>query len=894
MKVLKPDNLALLYRAYRFDRRNLLAVAMMGYFDFAHSDLGHLLSEADMWKAVPDALGADTLLDEGNAKPRAEFKVYGAAHAPFGREVTEQRVTVRVGGLAKSLVVSGERQFNALGMPSSPKPYARMAIEPSTAFGAPDCADNPRGIGGAAIERDGREMWPLPNVESEAQRLLKRGERVAPAGFWGSGIDAPRRQRFLGACDQRWLASEWPHLPADTRLEFFMSAPQDQWLSGYFKGDEAFEIHGMHPREAVLKGGLPRLRARCFVHDGKPGHGTLREIEARAETVWLFPELERGIVLYRALADVSDSDAADVSHVMAEWEPLDVAPLSFEHYRERFGAQLSHASKAAPAAPAAPADPQPAAPSSPAAAALPLAVPAGPVAEAAEVSSPELAEVEAMAQQLDQQTRTLMAKHGVAEQDLAPFLRQPQPEAVPTLEEVEKMAEALNADTRALMQKHSLTEADVSALRGRLDAPSPERDADLPQLLSDLHAHTQATLARGGLTEADAHAWVAAQPELAALAGSLPPPGASPAPDLAALAMLAQPPKAVQPPAPAAKAEPLPEPAAPVKLTREDIVAMHAARRGFANRDLSGIDLSALDLSGGDFCGALLDKTSFAKSRLEGADFSQALLKETDFTEASLQRARLTLTSGGAGRFAKADLSGAHLADGDFTGADFAGALLEGADLSRALFERASMGGVNASGCRATGAQFIECALDGANFAAASLGQASFERSSVVGGDFTKAQCEQADFQGTQASGAIFADANLSASRADAQTCFDRVQLTRARLARASWDGVQLNAAVLDDAQLHDADLSRAAARGATLRRASAKGAKFAKADLAGADLTGIDLFRGSLRQSTLEGTFLMRANLYGVDFEDARPTLASVEGSNIERTILKFRPPAV
>ncbi len=887
MKVFKPDELALMYRAYRFNRRNLLAVAMMGYFDFARSDLASLLPEADMWQTAPDALGADVLLDEGNAKPRAEFKVYGAAHAPLGREVSEQRIAVRIGGLAKSLIVSGERQFGALGMPGAPKPYARMPVVPETAFGGADCADNPRGKGSAAVAgRDGREIWPLPNVEGEGLRLIERGQRVGPAGFWGLPIDTPQRRRYLGKCDQRWLATDWPHLPADTRLEYFMSAPQDQWIDGYFKGDEAFEIQGMHARQPVLKGSLPRLRARCFVHAGKAGQGALREVAAHAETVWLFPELERGIVLYRALADVADPDALDVSHLMAEWESMDAAPLSFEHYRARFhaliegGDALAAMDADAPAPSAAPVGPVALVPSVPG-----VAVPD---AAAAPSPSPALAEVDAMAAQLEQQTRALMAKHGIGEQDVARFMPPAPPGPASTLAEVDRTADDLDAATRALMQKHNLTDADVAPFLRRMDTPSPAGGdgAALPALLRDLDAGTQLALQRAGLTESDARAWAANQPALSAILAEPMPSGALPDLSFAAAAM------PVAPSLPAA-GEPSPPPAQRM-LTRETVIAMHAARSSLAACDLSGIDLSALDLCGADFSGALLHATSFAKSRLEGADFSQALLMQTDFTGADLRRARLAQTSGGEGRFTNADLRGAKLSESDFTGSDFSGARLEDADLSGAQFDGASMTAAHASNCNAALAQFIGCALDDANFAAANLTQASFERSTIARGNFAKARCAHADFQGTQAPEANFAEADLSASRADAQTCFERARLTHARLNGASWEGVQLTAAALDEANLDNADLSRAAARTATLRRASAKGAKFSRADLSGADLSGIDLFKGSLRLATLQGTFLTRANLYGVDFEDARPTLASVEGSNIERTLLTFRPPAV
>ena len=101
--------------------------------------------------------------------------------------------------------------------------------------------------------------------------------------------------------------------------------------------------------------------------------------------------------------------------------------------------------------------------------------------------------------------------------------------------------------------------------------------------------------------------------------------------------------------------------------------------------------------------------------------------------------------------------------------------------------------------------------------------------------------------------------------------------------------GAALGGAVLDNA-----DFSGIKAAGANFGRASAKGARFDKADLSGADFTGANLHKGSLRKATTERTLLRKANLYGVDFYDTTPTIASLEGSNIDQTILQVRKPVV
>ncbi|CAL8478535.1 DUF2169 domain-containing protein [Caballeronia sp. S22] len=879
MKILKPDNLALVYRGLRLARRDVLSIGMIAGFRFDDAGLDGLMPEPDMWAAVAGALGKNAILDEGYPKPVGEYLIHGAAHAPAGTQVVQQRVSARIGALGKSLVVSGERRFNALGLISATTPYARMPIEPATAFGGTGCADNPAGKGYAEIDNaDGTRVWPLPNVESETRRIASRGDRAAPAGFWGFGSDAPLRRQHLGACDERWLKSEWPHLPSDTRPEFFLSAPSDQRRPGYFTGDERFEIVNMHPRASVLQGVLPRLRARCFVN----ANDTLTEVAAHAETLWLFPELECGVVLYRALANIADTDASQVTHVMAEWERQGDAPLPFEHYRDVFRERIAVAVPARAAAAVEPAE-----------AAAPVAMPVAAAPQAAAISfdTSGLSAVQTQTAALNNESRALMAKFGKTDADIAPYLKDAAPERVPTLAEVKASVAELNAETRALMQKYGVKDTDAARYLNQPEANASA--ADLPGLLARLQAETQQRLRDAGLSEADVRRQLASRPELAETLPHLAPPGVVSAADFAALAALA-----AKPPAPAIDmpAIDMPEAEAPavVRLTREDVIARHAARASLANYDLSGVDLSKLDLSGADFSGAVLDKTSFAGSRLADADFTQALLHGADLSETDLQRARFTQSSAAASTFAKADLRGAQLADADFTGADCSASKLNQADLRGAIFDLSKLAGTDLSACRAQHASFTDADLSGAKFIGADLVAASFSGSRLAGCDFSASACRQAEFYGAQAQQAVFTDADLSQSRADAKTCFDDARFTRTRLIRAAWDGVQLRRASFERAVIDHADLGSAQAQAARFGASSAKGARFDKADLSGADLDAVNLFGGSLRKSNLKGTLLRHANLYGVDFDGAQPTLASLEGSNIDRTILQFRPPVI
>ncbi|SAL60518.1 pentapeptide repeat-containing protein [Caballeronia arvi] len=884
MKILTPPDMALLYRSLRLARVDSLAIGVMACFRFGKTGADALIPEHEMWPLVMQALGKDAILDEGYPKPAGEFKVYGAACAPEGTQIAEQRVRMKIGALSKALVVTGDRQFDALGRICAPKPYARMPIEPATAFGGAQCADNPRGKGFAEVAKD---VFPLPNVESETSRIVRRGDRAAPAGFWGFDSAAPLRQQHLGTCDDRWLKSGWPHLPDDTRPEWFMTAAQDQRLPGYFAGDERFEIDNMHPRQRTQQGALPGLRARCFVNVRTPEGDTLREVDTRAETVWLFPELECGIVLYRALARSTDSDASDMLHVKAVWEPMSAAALSFEHYRDVFRAEIATAVKAKSmaAAPVAPAPAQ--------AAAVPAVVDASAVAAAEQSAQIDahLAQVNSLAGDLDVETRALMQKYRLSDADIAPYMKAADlpAEPAPKISDLGKMVEELNAQTHALMAQHKLSDADVARYMSTpAEAPAPTF-AQVGAMIDDLNAQTRALVQQHGLTQADLLQYMQPGVEVAApVAG-----------ESAALALLPLD-ALVIPAAPKLEAPSLAKPkieaAAPahMPLTRDDVIARHAARESLANCDLSSVDLSKLDLSGADFSGAILDKTSFAGSRLADANFSKALLPAADFSDADLQRAQFTKSSAAASTFAKADLRGAQLVEGDFTGADFSASKLSNADLRGAIFDQAKLASMDASSCRATRASFTDADLTGAKFNGAELVAASFSGSVLAGSDFTASACAQAEFYGAQAQQTNFTDADLSHARADAKTSFDDARFTRARLNRAAWDGVQIRRANFERAVLDHADFSHAQAQAARFGASSAKGARFDKADLAGADLDAVNLFTGSLRQANLKGTRLRHANLYGVDFDGTQPTIASLEGSNIDRTILQFRPPVL
>lgn len=886
MKVLKPDSLALLYRSLRFGRRNLLSLGLMGLFRFDRAELG---SEPELWAAAAAALGQDQVLDEGLPKPAGEFLAYGACHSAGGVPVQQLPVNVRVGGIEKTLYVFGDRHFTALGGISSPQPFVRMPVDATHAFGGAGHAVNPLGIG--AVERvdtDGVPRQPLPNIETPAALVMNSRDTPAPAGYGAVPSSAPERRRQLGRFDDAWLKHTWPHLPEDTQPDYFQAAPRDQRMAGFFRGDEAVAIGNMHPSRALITTRLPGLRARCFVNRRAGNTEEFVEVDTRLETVWLFPELECGIVLYRAVQQTLDEQADDVLHLLAEWESQDQAPLPLAHYRELFERRIAAAAEAPEPAAAPPAAVAAGAEAAAAPAAAAVAVPAGAVAA---VPLAEDAELERMGAELEKMTADLKRQHGVKDSDVQALMKHGAPDGEVSLDELERLSAEIEKQTAETLKKHGVTAADAEKLIPAKAAGEAAPDlAGLQASLQQIESGTQKLMAGHGMTDASLRQFAASHPglgHLSAYLGNKPELGALFA-GLEELPVAAALPAMPQMPA-LPELAPAPAQAVP-PVDRDYVIARHARRQNFAGHDLSGLDLSGLDLAGADFADAVLEKTRFADSRLAGANFGRSLLKDADFNGADLTKAGLAGVSAGAATFAGARMEGSDVSAADFSGADFSATKLSGANLSGSVFDGAKMAGFAASGCRADKTRFNECDLKGADFSNANLAGASFSQACIEDALLTGTRCEKTEFYGTQATRANFGDANLKGSRADQATQFADARFTGANLGRANWEGAGISKALFDRAVLDDADFSRVAGVGAQFAGASAKGAKFDKADLANADFTRVNLFKGSFRAARLETTALKFANLYGADFYGTTTTAANTEGSVIDNTLLPVR----
>ena len=902
MKILKPDLVDVLFRLFKPDAFSRLSLGVLRVFPLAVKEAERVTPLPAVWPLVKLAMG-NTLLDSGLPKARSEFFAYGSAYKPPALTSQPLLVDISVGEVSKKLAVFGDRQFDLLTGISAAKPFSSMPITPENAFGGEGFADNPLGKGFAENPADPaagvRASWPLPNIETPDQPLIHRGDSVPPAGFWALAPDAPAKLRLLGRFDQRWKETRWPHLPLDTSPDFFQAAPVDQRLSGFLRGDEKIVLLNMHPQFPRVDTALPGLRARCFIYRSGSAAGTgFVEVPAHAETVWLFPEQDCGLILFRAVAQVADEDGDDVAYVFIELESIDQTPLPVAHYWQLFQEKISRAKPAKMPPPEAAPAPSKAAPAPVAPAVAAVTVPAVSLSD-----SPEIKEVEKALADVEAQIKTLMAQHGLNQAELEKqFLKPVVDEAPMSLADIEKLIGEVEGQAKQLMAKHGLNSAELEKL-----APATVEEpigglAELQQLMKQVEQETQALVKQSGLSEAQLQAMLVDHPELAKMAEGFAAPSlpggldkifaqlATLMPVVPAVAAAASAPKATAPDTAAAVPPPEQKPSPPARLDREGVIARHAAGESMAACELSGLDLSNLDLAGADFTGTLLGGTQFKGCCLKGTKFADALCQKADFSTANLEGACLTGASADGAKFVGSRLRASDASKADFSGSDFSGAELGEATLSGTVFAGSRMVGVQAKNCVADKASFEGCDLSGGNFTQSRFTGARFNGAGLQQADFAGASAEKAEFFKVKAQQASFAGANLSASRANATSQFSEANFRCANLQKAKWGGAVLSRAVLSEARLDKADLSRAQLDNASLLRASAKEVSFNKANLDGADMSGINLFKGSLRLAKLGSVRMQMANLYGVNFYGTVPTAISLLGSNTDKTLLSLK----
>ncbi|NUO54438.1 MAG: DUF2169 domain-containing protein [Polyangiaceae bacterium] len=771
---------------------------------------GDLFDEDD-----PDAKGASNKpSDLSDFKLHGEVLLTGVCHAPGGKPTGESFVRVAVrDATSHSKVTIDRRVFGPrvwtealVGKAfTDPLPFTTMQLDWAHAFGGDGFADNPTGKGIATHE--------LPNVEW-ADVITSKHDRPRPAcpgpisPFW------PARMKKVGVSyGKEWKKTRAPYYAEDFDWSYFQSAPPDQWLDGYFHGDETLELVNLHPTIPNIECKLPALRVRVFVRDV---HGHQREVPLVLDT--LHVDSAEGFVdlTWRGITSAIEQDLTDLAFAIIASEPLAERPRPVAHYESLMTAFVADPLGMRDAIPAE------LRPAYDRAQKLAAEEEKRSATDASEVGDPLASEIERAA--------------ALLEPEQAAQLRA----AVKEMNEAAKKAYAQATAAVRDAGKPPPPPIDEAIAKAVLAAKRP---LDKPAVDFDPDGKPRIELAGAVNAQKEAMDRLRAQSDLPAEART--------------------------------KLEDAAKKLDDPRLAELDPTLAGGARlvdpgpnRDLRRRDLRGRDLSGMDLSGSDLRGALLSKARLAGANLRGTIFSRALADAADLRGADLTGAKLD-----EGIFFDADLRDAKLDGATCDTAVFARAKLDGASLVRvkgalAILSKASLKHVKATALELLQSDLSDCDLEEADFTRASLVRcllrgAKAQRAVFEGSRLGHVCFEEADLTDARFARAAGPCASFMSAKLD-RTDFSHVVLPGAHFSGAHGTSTQFYAANLPDsrfsrahlkdAKLEKANLMNAELGLAVLPHASFRGASLFNAKLLGTQGEGCNFLDANLKRSTLEG----------------------------------------
>jgi uncharacterized protein YjbI with pentapeptide repeats len=860
MKIIKPLNQGLLFKNFEEKKKYYLSVAIFSFFPLEASS--GLLSEIEMWKFTASELGKDAMLDMCMPKPKGEVLVIGKCFAPEGKPVPAYEVRLQIGPVNKTLHVLGDRFWKRkrgiIKTISDPIPFTEMDITYENAFGGPDYERNPLGKGYAPIKTDtGKTIHPLPNIEDPRDLIDSPKKKPDPAGFAPIDLTWPQRFDKAGTYDEKWQRERFPGPAEDMDWTFFNAASEDQHIEGFFKGDEPFEIRGMHPEKSLIQASLPGFKSRCFINQKTKQGEQFKEIDTRLDTVWLFPHVEKGITVYRGVAEVQTDDAEDVLHLLLAYERISDKPRSFQHYCDAFLKRIDEEKGY-----------------------LQL------LDEKDLIPPGEKSGFAALMEEAGEKQKSVlaqnMAKRAERERDKArEMIKQMGLDPDQFVPEKPPESPQLSIDNLAEIQEFA-KKAEVDAMAKKAEMEKTLRKTLAAQGMDYDQVVEQAKKMAGGLPKFSAEKNIA---HLRAAGFN----------DPEIEKKLYQAEEAIKkayrqfahqfPPAP------LP-PAEEVARMREVVVAGYKEGKSFAGQDLTGADLSNLDLKNIDMKDALLEGANLSGADLSGTDLSGCVLARADLSGARFARAKMAEACLGAANLTGAHLKGAELTKAAFGKADLTDADLSGTTMDGADFMEAKLAGANLGRSTLKETLFYENDLSRAVFTEADLSQSQFINATIEAADFTGARLISTLFVGVKGDKAIFRGADMTKACAANEASFAGADLRGANLTQAGLRGSNFSGANFEGASLEMTDLSECNLKGANLYRAFARQARFEKSDLEGANMVSINLLEGSLHKARLVAANLSSANLYGAEVFRAVFGQTILQGANMKKTKIEKRAP--
>jgi hypothetical protein len=282
------------------------------------------LVEADLFTGEPGLSAPRRETDYAHHKPKCDVLVNGTAYAPPGKKVRQLTVGVRVGPMAKTFSIVGNRQWyrGAFDIAASdPVAFERMPISYDNAFGGvDDSAGDPANVKTFLENPVGRGYWhfrersdgrPLPNTEEINQQVRDPSGSYRPMSFGAIGRNWLPRVSHAGTYDDQWLNTRAPFWPDDFDYHYFQAAPPEQQIP-YPTGGEEVILKNLTP-EGHVEFRLPTNPMPIWF---LPHRGADRRIDANVDTIVIEPDQQVFTLSWRAALSMRRS-CFDIKQIIA-------------------------------------------------------------------------------------------------------------------------------------------------------------------------------------------------------------------------------------------------------------------------------------------------------------------------------------------------------------------------------------------------------------------------------------------------------------------------------------------------------------------------------------------------------------------------------------------------
>ena len=319
-----------------FGNKHYLVISTCLYFDIPSKkflNLNMLMNDASTFTRE------NQNYDEFCPKNNGEILVFGNCHSP--EPTTSMDVGFMIKGdnfeLSKKLTVVGDRVLhkNILGVTSISKPqeFSKLKIGYENSYGGLNFNLNP--IGKGFQKKLGlNESIQMHNIDLKNHPVLNhKKENAVSYSFDSIDLNWKSRIEKIGTYDGYWQKNHWPYYPEDIDTDIFNIAPIEQRISGYFKGNESYEIFNMNEKNNTIEGTLPGKIVKTFVTKLSNDEEEFLEIKTVIDTIVFFPEVQRVAVINRAFLEVKDDEFNEITSLFTISENINEEKHSLSYYR---------------------------------------------------------------------------------------------------------------------------------------------------------------------------------------------------------------------------------------------------------------------------------------------------------------------------------------------------------------------------------------------------------------------------------------------------------------------------------------------------------------------------------------------------------------------------------